>query len=930
MRGRVRGWMRVFAAKLRGHVGYRRTGAELADEIELHVEMLTERFIERGMEPEEARAAARRQFGNAPLLRERHRAQSGVAFLVTLGRDVRFGLRQLQRNRVLTFVAITSLALGIGANTAIFSAAKDVLFDTLPVERPRELRMLTWVSGPEQVVPPAWGDVGPNEAGGLTGNAFSYPVFEELRKRRDAAEAFVAFKDVPMTATVDGHPEAINGELISGDGFDSLGVKAELGRTLTDGDERNAGNGPVVVISDGFWRERFGRSASVLGKTIELNGIPVTVVGVSGGVVSGERVSSGRFAGLQMGSDAQVFVPLTLQPLILPKAQNGSVSLLDNPSSWWVQILVRLRPEVAEARAQAELDATMRQAAMPFLKRTGDLDRFHLKMEPGDRGLDYLRGEYARPSYVLLALAGLVLLLACLNLANLLLARSASRQRELSARLALGASRGSLVRQMLTESVLLSSLGGGAGLLLGYLGRGIVPALLKDSPEAAAIAVQFDWRVLLFTLGLSFATGILFGLAPAWQASRAATDGGLRNSGGSTASRHRLWFDKSLVAGQIALSAILLMGAGLFVHTLLNLSRIPLGFETRHLLEFRLTLPRARYSDARMTAYFRQAQEKLASLPGVRSVTVSSIGIVGDGHSGSSFHVLGRPVGKDPTRVQTVGVGVDFFQTLGIPILQGRGFNARDTATSPKVAVVNRALAEKYFANENPVGRMFEVDPEDVAGPIEIVGIAADTRYAGLREETPPLFYVPYVQNVNGPGRMMVELRTAAEPTSVLPAVREAIESIDRDVPMVDVRTMQEQVKTTMAHELAIAQLAGGFSVLALVLASIGIYGIMAYAVTTRTGEIGLRIALGARAGQVLSGVLREAFWLTGIGVLLGTVAALWLTRFIREMLYGLGGTDGLTVGGTVGLLVCVALAAAFAPARRASRIDPIRALRHE
>jgi len=912
--------IRLFVAKLCGLFGQRQTRQELNDEIQLHIQMLTKRFVLQGMEPGDAEAAARRQFGNATLLKERHHQQRTFSIFVTLWRDLCFGLRQLQRNPILTFVAIASLALGVGANTAIFAAAKRVLFDTLPVTNPQQLRMLTWVSGHEQPVPPVWGDVASNGAGGLTGNGFSYPVLEEMRKRTDAVQALIAFKDAPITATIDGHSEMIDAELISGNAFQSLGVKAELGRTLTPADDLAPGSGPVVVISDGYWAQRFGRSPLVLGKAISLNGVPVTIAGVS----------SGRFVGLQMGSSMQVFVPLTMQPLILPRAQNGSVSLLDNPQSWWVQILIRLRPEISEVRAQAELDATLRQAAMPVLKRTGDLDRFHLHLDPGDRGLDYLRGQYARPSYVLLALAGLVLFLACLNLANLLLARSATRQRVLSTRLALGASRGNIFRQMLTESVLLSCFGGAAGLLLGYVGRNLIPRLLTNSSQPELVQVQFDWRVLLFTLGISFMTGILFGLAPAWQATRIAADAGLRESGGATANRHKLWFDKSLVIGQIALSATLLMGAGLFVHTLVNLNRIPLGFESKHILLFRLSLPRARYTDAHMTTFFMQLEEKLATLPGIRSVTVSNIGIIGDGHSGGAFQVVGRPKGTDPARVQTSGVGTDFFPTLGIPILQGRAFNRHDTATSPKVAVVNRALAEKFFRGENPVGKTFETDFEDVEGPIQIVGIAADTRYADLRTATPPTFYVPYIQKPDGPSRMMVEIRTFAEPGSVLPEVREALESLDPDLPMIDVRTMKDQVRSTLADERALAQLAGGFSVLALVLASIGIYGIMAYSVNARTGEIGLRIALGARTSQVLSRVLTEAFWLTSAGTVLGLIAALWLTRFIRAMLYGVGYADILVVGSTAALLLFVSLVAAFAPAHRASRIDPIRALRQD
>lgn len=912
--------LRVFVAKLRTLFAQRRSTGDLEDEIQLHVHMLKERFILQGMAPGDAEAAARRQFGNRALLRERHHEQRTFSLQVTLMRDLRFGLRQLQRNPILTCVAIVSLALGIGANTAIFAAAKQVLFDTLPVPSPHQLRMLTWVSGHELPVPPVWGDVGPNQFGGLTGDVFSYPVLEELRKKTDAVRALIAFKDASMAATIDGHPEMINAELISGNAFQSLGVNPELGRTLTPADDASPGSGPVAVISDGFWARRFARSPLVLGKAVSLNGIPVTIVGVS----------RGRFAGLQMGSPVQIFVPLTMQPILLPKAQNGSVSLLGNPQSWWVQILARLRPDVPEGRVVAELDAVLRQSAMPVLKRTGDLDRFHLQFQPGDRGLDYLRGQYARPSYVLLALAGLVLLLACLNLANLLLARTTARQRELSTRMALGAGRASIVRQMLTESLLLSGFGGAAGLLLGYLGRNIVPRLLTSSSQLDPAQVHFDWRVLLFTLAISLATGILFGLAPAWQATRIADHAGLRESGGATAGRQRLRFDKSLVIGQVAISTTLLMGAGLFVHTLFNLDRIPLGFESSHILLFRLDLPRAHYSDAQMTAFFQKMEERFASLPGVRSVTVSNIGIIGDGHSGGSFHVVGRPQENDPARVQTNGVGVDFFHTLGIPMLQGRAFNRDDNATAPKVAVVNRTLAEKFFPGENPIGKVFESDSVDRGVPIQIVGIAADTRYANLRSDTPPTFYVPYLQKAVGPARMMVEVRSLADPGSVLPEVRRVVESLDRDLPMMDVRTMKDQVQSTLSDERALAELAGGFSLLALVLATIGIYGMMAYAVNRHTAEIGLRIALGAQTRQVLSRVLREAFWLTSGGIAIGLIAALWLTRLIRVMLYGIGTADPLTVAITALLLLSVSLLAAFAPARRASRIDPIRALRHD
>jgi predicted permease len=899
--------------------GWARCGKDLDDEIQGHIQMLTERYIRQGMDSRDAAAAARRQFGNSDSLRERHYAQASFVMLTVLWRDLRFGARQLLRNPVLTCIGITSLALGIGANTAVFMAAKATLFDSLPVEAPDQLRVLTWVSGHEQPVPPVWGDVWSNESGGLTSNAFSYPVFQELRAKRDAVQDFIAFKDVQLTATVAGQSEMINAELITGTGLQSLGIKAALGRTLTLADDTVAGSEPVAVISRGYWVQHFARSQSVIGEHIFLNGVPVTIVGVCGG----------DFAGLQLGNVSQIFLPLTLQPLVAPREQNSSVSLLNNPQSWWIQILVRLRRDVPEPRVQAELDAILRQAALPVLAHTSDIGRFHLRLEPGSRGVDSLRGAYARPSYVLLGLAGLILLLACLNLANLLMARSASRRREMTTRFALGASRAGIVRQILTESILLSALGGIAGLLLGYLLRNAIPKLLEGASRPVIASVDFDWRVLIFTVALSLATGVLFGLAPAWQSTRSDRSTNFRDSGGATANRQRLLLDKTLVLGQIALSAILLVGAGLFARTLFNLNHVPLGFEADRMLLFHLNPPRSRYSNAQMITLYKRLEQQLADVPGVRSVTMSNIAIIGDGHSGSTFHVLGHRIDKDKDRVQTNAVGADFFQTLGIPMLQGRAFSIHDTGDSPNVAIVNRTLALKYFSGENPVGRTFEADAEDGEGPIQIVGVAADTRYADLRSETPPTFYVPYQQRSSS-GRMVVELRTASDPGTVLENVRKTVQSLDRDLALIDVRTMKEQIRSTLADERTLADLACAFSVLALVLASIGIYGIVSYSVSTRTSEIGLRMAFGAQPTSVLIATLRESIALTLMGILVGLGTAFWMIRSIGSMLYGLGAADPITGACTTLLLVTVSIIAAAVPARRASQIDPIRALRHE
>ena len=524
--------LRVFAAKLGGFFGRRKAELDFDDEMRVHLQLLTEQGIRRGMSPEEARAAAHRQFGNIPLLQQSRREMRSIVSLATLGRDLRFGARQLRRSPSLAIVAVISLALGIGVNTAIFTIAKKVLLDTLPVKNPQDLRLLTWVSGHQQPVPPVWGDIGATEGGGLRSTAFSYPVLEELRKKTEVFADLIAFKPISMTVTVDGNPELIDGEMVSGKAFSGLGVDPILGRPLMPADDAAPGQGPVAVISEGYWAERFGRSSSVLGKTISVNGVPVTIVGVS----------PARFTGLQMGQETRIFVPLTMQPLLVPREQligSGSASLLNNPQSWWVLILARLRSDVPEARAQAALDLVLRQKAMADLPRAKGMDLFHLRLEPGDRGLDYLQGKFAKSLYVLSALAALVLLLACVNLANLLLARAATRQREMSTRLALGARRIHILRQVLTESLLLSTIGGVAGLVLGYLGRNVIPRLLAPPSQPVMAQVDFDWRVLAFTAALSLATGLLFGIVPAWQATRSDGNTALHDTDHATAGAPR-------------------------------------------------------------------------------------------------------------------------------------------------------------------------------------------------------------------------------------------------------------------------------------------------------------------------------------------------------------------------------------------------------
>jgi predicted permease len=896
-----------------------RLEAAMQAELSHHLESLTEDLIHKGYAPEEAARRARVALGAPAVHKERMRASLGLQWSDQLSADLRYGARMLSRSPGFTAIAVVSLALGIGANTAIFSVAKKVMFDTLAVARPHQLRMLTWVSGHEQPVPPVWGDVSPTDNGGLVSNAFSYPVVGELLKRTDVIEDLIAFKDVAMTATVDGEPELVTGEMVSGNAFAALGLMPLAGRSFSQAEDAGPGRGPVAVISESYWVERFGRSADAVGKTIALNGVPVTIVGVA----------AANFNGLQFGSMRQVFVPITMQPVVVPRAQAGTMSLLSNPQSWWVQVLVRLRPDVPEAQAEAALDLVLQRTARSTLPAQPALDLLHLQFRPGDRGLDYLRGQFMQPSLVLLALAGLVLLLACVNLANLLLARASTRQREMSTRLALGAGRGRILRQMLTESLLLSGLGGAAGLGLGFLGRNVIPRLLENAQPSSAIGVDFDWRVVAFTTVVSLSTGVLFGVAPSWQAMHTDSGLSLKGAGTSSQGRQTRWLGKGLVVMQIALSAVLLLGAGLFVRTLVKLGQTPLGFRSDHLLLFELNPPRARYTEAEVTAIYKQLEDRFAAIPRVRSASMSNIAIIGGGQSGTTFHVLGTAEDKEQIRVQTNTVGRDFFRTMGIPIVRGRGFEATDTATSPKVAIVNRALARRFFPGLDAIGKRFESDPEDVQGPVEIVGICPDTRYADLRSETPPTFYVDYRQKP-GAGRMVFELQTVGEPMDVLQAARAVVASLDHDLPLTDVRTIGQQVNSTMLNERLFAELTSGFGLLALVLASVGIYGIMAYTVASRTSEIGIRLALGAQPRQLRGMILGESARLALVGTTAGVGAALGLTRLVKSMLYGIRPYDLPTMVSGVLVLLLVALAASWIPARRAAGVQPMEALRHD
>jgi predicted permease len=867
---------------------------------------------------------ARAELGSVAAEREKCRAAWGSRFVDELRADLRYALRMLARSPGFAAIAIGSLALGIGVNTVIFTAAQHMLLDRLAVPHPEQLRLLEWTEPHGGVVESMWGWWDDSPGGEQTSTSFSYPVYQQLRKQSSAMESLFAFKGLDrQTVTVDGHAEAVPAEMVSGNYFSSLGVQPQLGRGIQESDDGPPGSGPVVVISDRFWTKEFARSATVIGKTILVNMTPMTIVGVNPPRFTGAYSAQGT---------PDIFLPFSMQPIVAPQNLGGSASssLLTNTDWWWVLVMGRAKPGLPDRTTAASLNVLLDAAVRATMPVTKDSQIPRLLVTDGSRGQNPAAEGLAKPIGVLLGLGGLVLLLACANLANLLLARAGARQREMSVRMALGAGRWRILRQMMTESLMLSLLGGIAGLVLAYAVRNAIPRMMSNSWSPAGFSAQFDWRIFGFAAGVSIVTGVIFGLAPAWEATRVQVSSALKDSAQTATHRRRGLAGKTIVIVEVALSMLLVIGAGLFVQTLIQLGHARLGFRPQNLLLFELQPPQTRYRGAANIPLYRQLEQKLGAIPGIQAVTLTGVPLI-SGNAGIHTFIpegqLRKPQGNP--NVLSNDVGGSFFSTYRIPIVAGRGFDGSDTETSRKVAVVNESLAKKYFPHLNPVGRTFETGFRDPVR-IEIIGICGDAKYDHVRKDPEPTYYAPYRQNKNGLPQPTFALATRLDAKTLTPALRQAVQSVDRNLPLLDIRTQEEQIAASMQHERIFANLTAAFGVLALILACIGIYGIMAWMVSRRMQEIGIRIALGARSEQVQGMVLREAAWMTLWGVAAGVCGALALGRVVASLLYGLKPWDPATFAVSATVLILVALAAGWIPARRAAGVDPIRALRHE
>jgi predicted permease len=891
---------------------------DLAEEIRQHIELRRQALIDRGMDPGEAAYEARRMFGNVMVKREEARGMWGLQFVDTVGQDLRYGLRLLRRSPVFTIVAVLSLAIGIGATAAVFSLADAVLFRKLPVAAPEELAVFQWRSGPR------------NPAGALSGSfdsdgtmtastSFSASTFETLR--HDAGRVADVFGFASMATvdlTIEGQSEVGSGQVVSSNYFSAIGVGTAVGRPLVAADHRDDASS-AAVISHGFWMRRFGGAHDVVGRTILVNRVPVTIVGVT----------PRGFHGLQTGSAPAITLPMAIRPRLEQRAWR-------DPTYWWVLVMARIRPDVEHASAQSMLDAPLKRSVAegnPVLL-AAELPR--LELLPGDRGHGGSRDSQRETLVVMASVVGIVLLVACANVANLLLSRASARVREVALRVAIGAPRRRIVRQLLTEGLLLAVMGTALGLMVASsLAAALLPVLSGSPVEV--FNLRSDWRVFLFTAAVATVCTLLFGLMPALRGTSIDVVSGLQEQmrGTATAPR-RTRLTSALVVLQVALSVLLVTVAGLLVYSIRNLQRVDLGFDPSNTLLFRIDPARAGYDLPRSRALLEQVRQSLTAIPDVRAAAFSSATLLSGGGSSGPAVPLDAPITVRGTaedrdlsqRYSTMRMTVsdEFFSTLSIRILRGRTFTAQDTLDSRTVAVINRALAQRLFGDADPIGRQFRWGTTQNSLVMEVVGLCADSKYTTLRRAAPPTLFTSYRQT--GTGGMTFSVRTHGDPLAIVPQVREAVRVADAHLPISNVRTQDDQIQASMQNVRLMAAFATALGLVTLVLAAIGLYGVLSYSVSRRLPEIGIRVALGAERRTIQWMVLKNALLLTAAGVAVGAGAAYWSTSLVQSLLFGLSPTDRATFAFAAVAMTAVATAAAYIPARRAARVDPVVTLR--
>ncbi|HEX3118068.1 MAG TPA: ABC transporter permease [Candidatus Acidoferrum sp.] len=843
----------------------------------------------------------------------------------TFLRDLNFALRTLRRTPGFTLVAVLTLALGIGANTAIFTLLNQVLLRLLPVKDPHSLVMLTMR--------------GKHYGSNWGSNAISYPMYKDFKEHNEVFSGMMARFPIYASVTIGSASERVKAELVSGSYFDVLGVTTAIGRPFTPDDDKTKDGHPLVILSYNYWRDKFGAKPDVIGSNILVNNNKMTVVGVS----------QAGFDGVELGDPPSIFVPMMMQLELMP----GNKDMLTNRRNRWVNVFGRLKPGVSAETAKASLQPYMHSMLEMEVKEEAfrnaspyDREQFlkcWMDVIPGSQGRQNVQRGLSTPLWVLMATTGMVLLIACANIANLLLARATRRQKEMAIRLAIGASRGRIISQLLIEMLVLAMAGGVLGLMLAFWAdKALMSVYLPADSARLNITTSPDLRVLLFTFGVSALTALAFGLVPALQTTKPNVGTVLKDEASAVVGSGNKGLRKSLVVVQVALSLLLLIGAGLFLRSLDNLSQLGPGFNATRLIGFEIDPSLNGYTPERGKLAYRQLTESLKSLPGVEGVGLASMRILENDEWDSSMTVEGYNPDKPDDRAEPYmnSISPNYFAALGVPIVSGRDFTDADSREVkhgqdaedfvPATVMINETFARKFFAGRDPIGRHlgFGSDP-GTKTDMEIIGVVKDIKYTSLRDEIPPQAYIPYLAS-RGIGGMTVYVRTTADPKAMMNLIREKVRDLDANMPIFDMRTTDEQIQNSLSAERMIASLSTVFGLLATILAAVGLYGLMAYNVVQRTREIGIRMALGAAQGDVVWMVMRDVLILVGIGIAVGVPAALALTSVVRSQLYGLTGHDPMTlILATVGLAV-VAFAAGYIPAIRASRLDPMRALRYE